>query len=666
MLARLCLALFVTVSALDDADQQQNGVKKIIKMLGDMKAQLEKEASQDDEIMEKMNCWCTTVEEEKTKSIADAKASITQLETDIESRTAVGTQLKDDLEQLTKDVAENEMELAQATSIREKENADFVEAEKNQMMSITGLTKAVAALEAKIGGGASLSQVKKAVSESMDADAKKKFLEQIAQLERKQSFLQIGEKEKLKAPASAEVFGVLKQMKESFETSLKDSQADEADAAKAYDEMKAAKDAEITSGKDVIDSKSKQAAENVEMLAQAKVDLKDTSKQLSADETFLASAQDRCGNMDQEFADRKKMRTEEIAAVGEALGILTSDDAHDQFNKSLNFIQKRSVQGTPLQRARVRAARLFLEAGVHSGSPRLSELAVTVRTDVFAKVKQAISDMLGQLKTEQDDERKHKDWCIDELNSNDKQTTDGYDAQDSLAVQLEELTLEVKKLKAEIAASTKQIADTLLEMKHAGEDRAAESKQYQETVADQKATQVILKKALDRLQAFYSKGSAALVQAHYRQGARQAPPPGFGGSYEKNAGSTGVVMLLGGVIKESEATVSKVTATEQESQAAYEGYVKESNTLVDALNGGVSEKTGAMAKADEAIARTKKDQMDNLGELENLHNIASQLHKSCDFTIKNYELRQNARAEEMEALNQGLAILSGADPALMR
>merc|ERR1719271_60413 len=239
--------------------------------------------------------------------------------------------------------------------------------------------------------------------------------------------------------------------------------------------------------------------------------------------------------MDQEFADRKKMRTEEIAAVGEALGILTSDEAHDQFGKSLSFLQKRSVQGTPLQRARVRAARLFLEAGIHSGSPRLSELAVTVRTDVFAKVKKALDDMLTQLKTEQKDEMKHRDWCIDELNSNSKETDDGYDSQEALATQLEELTLEVKNLDSEIAVSKKQIADTLLEMKHAGENRAEENKEYQETVADQKATQVILKKALDRLQAFYSKGSAALVQSHYRQAVRQAPPPGFGGSYEKNA-----------------------------------------------------------------------------------------------------------------------------------
>merc|ERR1719420_1199291 len=480
-----------------------------------------------------------------------------------------------------------------------------------------------------------------------------------------ESFLQTGST--VKAPASSEVFGVLKQMKESFETSLKDAQTDEADAASAYDEMKAAKDGELTSLRDMIDSKSKQSAETVEKLAQAKADLEDTTKQLAADEKFLADLKERCGSMEEQFAARKKMRTEEIAAVSEALGILNSDEAHDQMNKSLKFIQRgSSFSGTRMRQMRTKAARLFLEAGIRIGSPRLSELAVSTRGDVFAKVKKAIDDMLTQLKTEQKDEMKHRDWCIDELNTNNKETTDAYDAQDALGTQLEELTLEVKNLKTEIDASNKQMSDTHLEMKHAGEDRAAENKQYQETVADQKATQVILQKALDRLKAFYSKGSAALVQAHYRQAVRQAPPPGFGGAYEKNAGSTGVLMLLEGVIKESKATEAKAIATEQESQAAYEGYIKESNTLLDALSRGIAEKTGALAKADTGIARTKKDQMDNLAELENLHNIATELHKSCDFTIKNYELRQNARAAEMEALNQGKAILSGADPALMR
>merc|ERR1719420_490836 len=170
-----------------------------------------------------------------------------------------------------------------------------------------------------------------------------------------ESFLQTGST--VKAPASSEVFGVLKQMKESFETSLKDSQTDEADAQKAYDDMKAAKDGELSSARDMIDSKSKQSAETVEKLAQAKADLEDTTKQLAADEKFLADLKERCASMDEQFAARKKMRTEEIAAVSEALGILNSDEAHDQMNKSLKFIQRDIQHGSSFSGAKMKQMR---------------------------------------------------------------------------------------------------------------------------------------------------------------------------------------------------------------------------------------------------------------------------------------------------------------------
>merc|ERR1719420_1036728 len=432
-----------------------------------------------------------------------------------------------------------------------------------------------------------------------------------------ESFLQTSST--VKAPASSEVFGVLKQMKESFETSLKDAQTDEADAQKAYDDMKAAKDGELTSLKNMIESKSKQSAETIEKLAQAKADLEDTTKQLAADEKFLADLKERCGSMEEQFAARKKMRTEEIAAVSEALGILNSDEAHDQMNKSLKFIQRgSSFSGTRMRQMRTKAARLFLEAGIRIGSPRLSELAVTTRGDVFAKIKKAIDDMLTQLKQEQKDEMKHRDWCIEELNSKGRETDDGYDQQKALQVQNEELTLFLKNVDAEIEKSKEQIYNTLLEMKHAGENRVAENKDFQETIADQKATQVILKKALERLEAFYKKkaaAAAAFIQAHSHGYESQAPPPGFGGEYKKSGGATGVLMMIEGIIKESKRTEESATKDEQESQAAYEGVVKESNNIVDALNAGISEKTEAKAKADVEMARNKKDQEDNMVEL---------------------------------------------------
>ena len=49
-----------------------------------------------------------------------------------------------------------------------------------------------------------------------------------------------------------------------------------------------------------------------------------------------------------------------------------------------------------------------------------------------------------------------------------------------------------------------------------------------------------------------------------------------------------------------------------------------------------------------------------LATLEQLSNEKADFHGSCDFVLKNFEIRQTARDEEIEALKQAKAILSGA------
>jgi len=45
-------------------------------------------------------------------------------------------------------------------------------------------------------------------------------------------------------------------------------------------------------------------------------------------------------------------------------------------------------------------------------------LAYRVKLDAFTRVKKAIDDMVAQLLKEKEDEIKHKDWCVDEFNTN--------------------------------------------------------------------------------------------------------------------------------------------------------------------------------------------------------------------------------------------------------
>merc|ERR1719261_2279341 len=107
-----------------------------------MKANLEKEAKADEEMYEKMNCYCDSNTKEKTKSIADAEARITELTALIEEMTAKSSTLSTEIATLKEEVADNTAALGKATDIRTKEAADFTEDEANMNEGIEGLTGA--------------------------------------------------------------------------------------------------------------------------------------------------------------------------------------------------------------------------------------------------------------------------------------------------------------------------------------------------------------------------------------------------------------------------------------------------------------------------------------------------------------------------------------------
>merc|ERR1719236_226377 len=148
------------------------------------------------------------------------------------------------------------------------------------------------------------------------------------------------------APQSGEIFGILKQMKESFESNLSQSQKDELANQKAYEDMKAAKEEEIAAGQAQLETKTQELATTDEKLAQSKQDLEDTRASLSADEKFLMMLKEKCAMTDQEWEERQKTRQEEIEAVSKALAVLSSDDAHDLFTKTFNpaLLEKKNSQ----------------------------------------------------------------------------------------------------------------------------------------------------------------------------------------------------------------------------------------------------------------------------------------------------------------------------------
>merc|ERR1719428_673945 len=460
------------------------------------------------------------------------------------------------------------------------------------------------------------------------------------------------------APQSGQIFGILKQMKETFESNLSASQKEEMANQKAYEDLKAAKEEEIAAGQAQIDTKTQELADTDLKLAQAKEDIEDTRAKLSADEQFLMMLKEKCQMTDQEWEERQKTRQLEMEAVSKALAILSSDDAHDTFTRTFNpeFLQ---MESSSLKSLRSEAAQLLKTVAQKVNSPRLSAIAVRCRLDAFTRVKKAIDDMIAQLLKEKEDEIKHKDFCVDDFNTNQLETEKKDREKTDLTAKIEDLKMTIETLTKEIEALKAEIAEMQLQLKRAGEDREVENKEFQLTVADQRATQKLLQQALTVLKGFYEKGAAAaLIQK--AEPAGPPPPPGFK-EYKTSAAAGGVMGMIQQIINDAKAMEAETIRAEEDAQKAYEDFVKETNASIEAASKAIVNKSEEKATAEADLVEAEDSLAAVELELEQLGNYKLQLHQSCDFVLKNFEIRQTARDEEIEALKQAKAILSGAD-----
>merc|ERR1719409_1031118 len=145
---------------------------------------------------------------------------------------------------------------------------------------------------------------------------------------------------------------------------------------KAYEDLKKAKEEEISAGQDQVDTKTTELGNTDEKNAQSKENLEDTQNTLAADTAFLADLKERCANMDSEYEERTKTRQLEIQAVSKALAFLSSDEAHDLFTRTFNFVQvKTSLQSV----RRNKVSDMLSVASRKFQDPRLSTLAVQAR-----------------------------------------------------------------------------------------------------------------------------------------------------------------------------------------------------------------------------------------------------------------------------------------------
>lgn len=689
-------------------------VRKVVTLLEEMKEQVEKEASDDQLAHEKYMCWCKTNEEAKTQAISDAERRIEGLAALIEEMIAKESRLKTEIEGLKQGIVEDQDALATATATREKESAAF-QAEEADLKETLGLLKEAVAVLSKVqlvqkqdqppvaAVQTALMQIRNKIEQrpAFQSLMKRDLFEVLGSFEtmmpqhrflpRKSAALveqhgsllpwektdeQVGEEAKpndlVGAAADAKsynsrsgrILGILSEMADETGRDLTEAQKEDARAETAFQKLRDAKLGEIAVAQEQQKRKEADLAETLATAADAKQDKEATEGALSADEQFLSNMLKDCKFEDEEYHKRLAVRSDELVALSETLKILMADDARDFFGKTVTLLQVEETNKLAIQdHLADKAMKQLVQVAQKHQNWALASLAVRVRLDAFTKVKEAMDKMLSELAKQQKEEYAKWEQCKsdidlteDEIKSNTLKKEDLEEKHTSLTGTIERLQSEIEELRAE----EEQMKVSL---KEAGEQRKQQNLLFQTSITDQRATTSILQKALARLQQFY-KAELVQVSMHdpeNKPGRAVAPPPSKGQDYAKSGGSGAVMQLLMKIIENSEVEEQQLSQDEQRSQQLYEEFVQTAAATIEAARVAMSEKSTRLAETESAKSETEEALLATGQVLEKLSELLKNFHLECDYLLKYFDIRQQARAEEIDAITDAKAVLSGAD-----
>jgi chromosome segregation ATPase len=629
-----------------------------------------------------------------SKAVEEAGQKITELKSKLESSKAEKSQLDQELIQHKKDREAARGDLSTATSIREKEHAEFVETTGEDKANLDAMTAAVAALEKGMGKSfiqsnkESVKRLEKILQSSASVDDFQKS-EILDLLQSKNPFGDY-------SAQSGEIVGILKAMKDEMDKDLGGAVSAEEATAAGFEELASAKKAEISAASAAIESKTVRAGELAVFVTTTADDIEDTTAEMTETEAFVANLAATCAAKKKEWAERQKMRAEEVSAISEAIKVLNDDDALDLFKKTLSlsqtsnsmgFLQKKSHGASVVLRARDVLRSVCRKGGVHSAEIALIQYSLKSKAIDFSKIIAQIDGMVKVLGEEQKNDDETKTFCDKELAKTDGKKSDTEEAIASSTAMIEEMTDQSATLKDEIASLQKEIKALDKAVAEATEQRKEEHEDSIVFLQENNMAVQLIEKAKNKLYKFYSPNLhkeepkkeltdeekiltnagrddliTSFMQVDDEDAAAPPPPPDTWGAYQKKEGkSNGVIALMDMLGKELTDGITEAEHEEKTAQKDYERLMSDSTASRSQMAESITSKEVAKADLDTKVESTKEKLTSQETELTNIKQYLASLHAECDFLVDNYDLRKAARENEVEGLKNAKSVLSGAD-----
>merc|ERR1719171_649806 len=648
-----------------------NPIRRVVTMLQNMQKQVTAEGEKEEALFEKFMCYCKNGRGDLEASIADAKNKIANFDSTVAELSAKKTQTEADLKQHQQDRADAKEAMASATELRKKEAAAFAKESSDAKTNIAALAAATAAIEKGSTGFLQTNAAKLLRTVAIEkADISDSARQELL------SFLS-GSEEQGYVPQSGEIVGILKQMHDEMSAGLADATAAEDNAIQTYEALMAAKKKEVAALSAQIEEEIKRIGELGVEIAGMSNDLEDTKEALAEDTKFLAELNGGCDKKAAEWEVIKATRAEELVALAETIKVLNDDDALELFKKTLpsaasSFMQVNSGAVAALNIIHS----LRAQQGLQRPSLDLLEMALKGKKIGFEKVIKMIDEMVANLKVEQGDDDKKKEYCNSEFDATDdkkkgleQSIADSETAIAELEGSIATLKDEIAALDAGIKALDKSVADATAQ-------RKAEHADYTEMMANDGAAKDVLLWAKNRLNKFYNPklyvappkrelseedrivvnmgGTLAPTQppagiagtgiaAAFMQKRGAPPPPETFGPYQKKGGeSNGVIAMIDILVKDLDKEMTESKTAEADAQADYEKMMAASADKRAQDSKSVTDKAAAQAAAEESLQAEQDTKASTTKELGATLKTIHALHGECDWLLKYFDARKEA------------------------
>ena len=637
-------------------------VGKVVTLLESMEGEIVEEGKAEDEKITKYTNMCEKRKSDLEYQIKTAKTDIEELGARISKADSKAEAATSSIQETQQSIAADEADLKAAGEVREKESAEFVQAQQELLEVTATVERAMSVLEKDESKGAALLQVKDGVPSLLQAVQAMMDASMIGH-EDAQTLTSLLQDSDLQPPVpaykskSGGVMEMLEDMMDKSKDELTKLRSKEMDAKHSYEMLTQSLQDQLSFAQQELTKTQKTQAEQSRIKADAEKDLQQTKTSLAEDEKTLSDFSMDCKSEVADYEEGVKSRSLELEALKTAKATLKE-------SSGLSFLQletehQRSAIRTTLDLKHIEVVRMVRSLGQQLEDHQLILLSRRMDSmlrseavsgaDIFGKIKTMITDMISTMQENLQAEATKKAYCDAEMGkANDKKAVKESDL-DTVSTKIDAAVSKSATLKKQVATIKAELVDLAETQVNMTTLRQEEKDLFGKKEPETEKGMEGVKSALRTLRDFY-KSSGVQVTSGERKGA-----------------AGGVIGRLEDVEADMAMSLSQMRSAEKTAASSFEKDVQDMKLEKAQKEKDISYKTSEAQRLDSELNSLNSDQEGLQTEMGALLDFVKGLEAECLVTPESFAEKQAKKQQEIDGLKQALTALDAtAAPALLQ